>query len=87
MNSQGTNISSSLFSPLLLFILLKKALKAGKHVLCEKPIGSNQREAEEMAKIANENGVISFQFDFYFILFYLTLFYFILFILLLFDYK
>lgn len=30
-------------------------LKGGKHVLCEKPIASNQREFEEMKKVALEN--------------------------------
>lgn len=33
-----------------------KALRAGKHVLCEKPIASNAREAEEMARAADETG-------------------------------
>lgn len=35
-----------------------KALKAGKHVLCEKPLALNAREAEEMFAIAKENNVI-----------------------------
>lgn len=35
-----------------------KALRAGKHVLCEKPFASNAKEATEMAKIANETGRI-----------------------------
>lgn len=33
-----------------------RALRAGKHVLCEKPIASNAREAEEMARRAEEAG-------------------------------
>src|SRR5215212_12092433 len=35
-----------------------RALQAGKHVLCEKPMASNAREAEEMAKAAHETGLI-----------------------------
>ena len=33
-----------------------RALEAGKHVLCEKPIGIDAREAEEMAAAAKEAG-------------------------------
>jgi len=34
------------------------ALRAGKHVLCEKPIASNAAEAERMAKAAEESAMI-----------------------------
>jgi len=35
-----------------------RALQAGKHVLCEKPFASNAREAQEMAKVAGETGLV-----------------------------
>lgn len=35
-----------------------RALKAGKHVLCEKPFASNAEEAEEMARIARDLGLV-----------------------------
>ena len=35
-----------------------QALKAGKHVLCEKPFASNAQEAEEMAEVAHETGLL-----------------------------
>jgi predicted dehydrogenase len=35
-----------------------RALKAGKHVLCEKPFASNAREAEDMARVARETGLV-----------------------------
>ncbi len=34
-----------------------KALKAGKHVLCEKPMAVSAKQAEEMFRTARENGV------------------------------
>ncbi|MGI5948279.1 MAG: Gfo/Idh/MocA family protein [Lachnospiraceae bacterium] len=37
---------------------LRKALKAGKHVLCEKSITLNSEELEEAMELARENGVI-----------------------------
>src|ERR671925_471145 len=35
-----------------------RALKVGKHVLCEKPFASNAQEAEEMARTARETGLV-----------------------------
>ena len=35
-----------------------RALRAGKHVLCEKPFASNAQEAEEMAKTARETRLV-----------------------------
>ena len=35
-----------------------RALRAGKHVLCEKPFASNTQEAQEMAKVARETGLV-----------------------------
>jgi len=35
-----------------------KAIAAGKHVLCEKPLALNAKEAEEMFAAAKEKGVI-----------------------------
>jgi len=35
-----------------------RALQAGKHVLCEKPFASNGQEAEEMATVARETGLV-----------------------------
>jgi len=35
-----------------------KALKAGKHVLCEKSMAANAAEAEEMATVAREEGLV-----------------------------
>ena len=34
------------------------ALRAGKHVFCEKPFASNATEAAEMVRVANETGLV-----------------------------
>ena len=36
---------------------IKKALSYGKHVLCEKPLGLNVKEVQEVFNIAKENGL------------------------------
>jgi len=41
------------------FELVKKALEAGKHVLCEWPLGNGLAEAEEVAAIARKQGVLA----------------------------
>lgn len=35
-----------------------KALKAGKHVLCEKPFMANAREARKVMGLAKERGLV-----------------------------
>lgn len=37
---------------------VKEALNAGKHVLCEKPLTLNEKDAKELFEIAKKNGVI-----------------------------
>lgn len=37
----------------------KKALQAGKHVVCEKPLAKNLEEAEELVRIAAETGLVN----------------------------
>ena len=37
--------------------LLAKAIRAGKHVYCEKPIATNLNEAVEIARMAQESGL------------------------------
>lgn len=39
--------------------VVPRLLKAGKHVFCEKPLGLNSAEAEEMTRVAEEAGVVT----------------------------
>ena len=41
------------------FETAKKAILAGKHVYCEKPVGINENEAKTLAALASENKVFS----------------------------
>ncbi|QEK19109.1 Glucose--fructose oxidoreductase [[Clostridium] hylemonae DSM 15053] len=40
------------------FEWVEKAARAGKHILCEKPIAMNEEEAKRMFEICRENGVL-----------------------------
>ena len=39
--------------------LAKKALAAGKHVMCEKPLGMNSRETAELVELAEKSGKVA----------------------------
>lgn len=39
----------------------KQALKAGKHVICEKPFTSNKKEAQELVDLAKEKSLLLFE--------------------------
>lgn len=39
--------------------MAKDALNAGKHVICEKPLTTTQKEAEELVTIAKEKGLVN----------------------------
>src|SRR5690606_24033751 len=41
------------------FTQAKAALKAGKHVVCEKPLATNIEEAEELVALAGEKGLVN----------------------------
>ena len=41
------------------FNIAFEAIKHGKHVSCEKPLGLNSSESEELSKIAKEKGIIA----------------------------
>lgn len=40
------------------FVMAKKAMEKGKHVICEKPFTSNSKELEELIRISKEQKVI-----------------------------
>ena len=46
--------------PHLHFSACKKAMKSGKHVICEKPLVSSLKEVDELQKISEETGKIIF---------------------------
>ena len=46
--------------PHLHFSSCKKALEAGKHVICEKPLASSLKEVDELERICGETGKIIF---------------------------
>ena len=46
--------------PNLHFSACKKAMEAGKHVICEKPLVSSLKEVDELEKISKETGKIIF---------------------------
>lgn len=41
------------------YIMSKEALEAGKHVVCEKPLSMDSREAEELTKISKEKNLVN----------------------------
>lgn len=41
------------------YVQAKKALEAGKHVLCEKPLAMNSRQSGELARLAKEKGLVT----------------------------
>jgi predicted dehydrogenase len=41
------------------YIMSKEAMLAGKHVVCEKPLAMNSKEAEELVKIAREKKLVN----------------------------
>jgi predicted dehydrogenase len=44
--------------PALHYEMVMMALRRGKHILCEKPLGLNSVQAQEMAEVADESGVV-----------------------------
>lgn len=61
------DVVSIIVPPFLHFPLTVKALKAGKHVLCEKPMALNIAEAKEMLRLAEEKKkicMLDFEFRF-----------------------
>lgn len=65
--SQEVDVVSIAVPPFLHYPVTAEALKAGKHVLCEKPMALNITEAREMLRLAEETKkicMIDFEFRF-----------------------
>jgi predicted dehydrogenase len=41
------------------YAMTKEAMEAGKHVVCEKPLSMNSREAEELVRMAKAKGLVN----------------------------
>lgn len=41
------------------YTMSKEALEAGKHIVCEKPLSMNSKEAEELIKLAKEKNLVN----------------------------
>jgi predicted dehydrogenase len=68
VTSPEIDVVSIVVPPFLHFPLASKALKAGKHVLCEKPMALNITEAKEMFRLAEEKkkiGMVDFEHRFF----------------------
>jgi predicted dehydrogenase len=67
VTSPEVDLVSIAVPPFLHYPLTSKALKAGKHILCEKPMALNVTEAREMLRLAQETKkicMIDFEFRF-----------------------
>lgn len=41
------------------FAIASEAIRAGKHIMCEKPLGMNCKESEELARLAADNKILA----------------------------
>jgi predicted dehydrogenase len=56
--SKDINLIYIATPPFLHYAQAMKALRAGKHVICEKPLAMNTTEADEMIRMAREEGLL-----------------------------